>query len=68
MLMSANLLAADQWPIGKWNMLDDFTELPEAIILTSAFASLRFSWSGRTAASNSSSLPNPDSAPSIKRL
>ena len=36
MLMSANLLAADQWPIGKWNMLDDFTEQPEAIIQISA--------------------------------
>jgi uncharacterized protein (DUF2147 family) len=36
MLISANLLAADQWPIGKWNMLDDFTELPEAIIQISA--------------------------------
>lgn len=35
-LISANLLAADQWPIGKWNMLDDFTELPEAIIQISA--------------------------------
>jgi uncharacterized protein (DUF2147 family) len=32
MLMSSSLLAADQWPMGKWNMLDDFTEMPEAII------------------------------------
>jgi uncharacterized protein (DUF2147 family) len=34
--ISTNLLAAEQWPIGKWNMLDDFTELPEAIIQISA--------------------------------
>ncbi len=34
--ISTSLLAADQWPIGKWNMLDDFTELPEAIIQISA--------------------------------
>jgi len=34
--VSTSLLAADQWPIGKWNMLDDFTELPEAIIQISA--------------------------------
>lgn len=34
--ISSSLLAADQWPIGKWNMLDDFTELPEAIIQISA--------------------------------
>jgi len=32
MFISSSLLAGDQWPIGKWNMLDDFTELPEAII------------------------------------
>jgi len=36
MFISTSLLAADQWPIGKWNMLDDFTELPEAIIQISA--------------------------------
>ena len=35
-LFSSNLLAADSWPIGKWNMLDDFTELPEATIQISA--------------------------------
>lgn len=34
--ISTSLLAADQWPMGKWNMLDDFTELPEAIIQISA--------------------------------
>jgi uncharacterized protein (DUF2147 family) len=32
MFISSSLFAGDQWPIGKWNMLDDFTELPEAII------------------------------------
>ena len=36
MFISTSLLAGDQWPIGKWNMLDDFTELPEAIIQISA--------------------------------
>ncbi len=36
MFISTSLLAADQWPIGKWNMLDDFTEMPEAIIQISA--------------------------------
>jgi uncharacterized protein (DUF2147 family) len=36
MFISASLIAAEQWPIGKWNMLDDFTELPEAIIQISA--------------------------------
>jgi len=36
MFISSGLLAGDQWPIGKWNMLDDFTELPEAIIQISA--------------------------------
>ena len=36
MIISTSLLAADQWPIGKWNMLDDFTESPEAIIQISA--------------------------------
>jgi uncharacterized protein (DUF2147 family) len=36
MFISSSLLAGDQWPIGKWNMLDDFTELPEAIIQISA--------------------------------
>lgn len=36
MFISTSLLAADQWPIGKWNMLDDFTESPEAIIQISA--------------------------------
>ena len=36
MFISSCLLAGDQWPIGKWNMLDDFTELPEAIIQISA--------------------------------
>ena len=35
-LFSSNLLAVDSWPLGKWNMLDDFTELPEAIIQISA--------------------------------
>jgi len=35
-LFSSSLLAADLWPVGKWNMLDDFTELPEAIIQISA--------------------------------
>ncbi|MCX7191651.1 MAG: DUF2147 domain-containing protein [Candidatus Methylopumilus sp.] len=35
-LFSSSLLAADSWPVGKWNMLDDFTELPEAIIQISA--------------------------------
>ena len=35
-LFSSNLLAVDSWPVGKWNMLDDFTELPEAIIQISA--------------------------------
>ena len=34
--ISTSLLAADQWPMGKWNMLDDFTELPQAIIQISA--------------------------------
>ena len=36
MFISTSLLAADQWPMGKWNMLDDFTEMPEAIIQISA--------------------------------
>ncbi len=36
MFISTSLLAADQWPMGKWNMLDDFTELPEAMIQISA--------------------------------
>ena len=36
MFISSSLLAGDSWPIGKWNMLDDFTELPEAIIQISA--------------------------------
>jgi uncharacterized protein (DUF2147 family) len=36
MFISTSLLAGDQWPIGKWNMLDDFTELPEAMIQISA--------------------------------
>lgn len=36
MFISASLFAGDSWPIGKWNMLDDFTELPEAIIQISA--------------------------------
>ena len=31
-LVSSKLFAADVWPVGKWNMLDDFTELPEATI------------------------------------
>jgi uncharacterized protein (DUF2147 family) len=35
-LFSSNLLAVDSWPVGKWNMLDDFTGLPEAIIQISA--------------------------------
>ena len=36
MFISSSLLAGDQWPMGKWNMLDDFTELPEAMIQISA--------------------------------
>ena len=36
MFISSSLFAGDSWPIGKWNMLDDFTELPEAIIQISA--------------------------------
>ena len=36
MFISTSLLAADSWPKGKWNMLDDFTELPEAVIEISA--------------------------------
>ena len=35
-LVSSKLIAADLWPVGKWNMLDDFTELPEATIQISA--------------------------------
>jgi len=31
-LISSKPWAADVWPVGKWNMLDDFTELPEATI------------------------------------
>ncbi len=31
-LVSSLLYAEDKWPIGLWNMLDDFTEQPEAII------------------------------------
>ena len=38
MCVSSSLLASDSWPIGKWNMLDDFTELPEAIIQISALS------------------------------
>jgi uncharacterized protein (DUF2147 family) len=35
-LVSSKLFAVDVWPVGKWNMLDDFTELPEATIQISA--------------------------------
>ena len=35
-LVSSKLFALDVWPVGKWNMLDDFTELPEATIQISA--------------------------------
>ena len=35
-LVSSKLFAGDVWPVGKWNMLDDFTELPEATIQISA--------------------------------
>jgi hypothetical protein len=31
-LISSLVNAGDKWPIGIWNMLDDFTEQPEAII------------------------------------
>jgi len=32
LVLSTGLWAEDKWPIGFWNMLDDFTEQPEAII------------------------------------
>jgi len=32
LVLSTGLYAEDKWPIGFWNMLDDFTEQPEAII------------------------------------
>ena len=35
-LVSSKLFAVDVWPVGKWNMLDDFTELPEATIQITA--------------------------------
>ena len=35
-LVSSQLFAVDDWPVGKWNMLDDFTELPEATIQITA--------------------------------
>ena len=31
-IFSSLVYAGDKWPIGFWNMLDDFTEQPEAII------------------------------------
>ena len=31
-IFSSFVYADDKWPIGFWNMLDDFTEQPEAII------------------------------------
>lgn len=31
-VFSSFLHAEEKWPIGVWNMLDDFTEQPEAII------------------------------------
>ena len=35
-LVSSKLFALDVWPVGKWNMLDDFTELPESTIQITA--------------------------------
>ena len=32
LIFSSSLYAGGKWPIGLWNMLDDFTEQPEAII------------------------------------
>ena len=56
-LFSSNLLAADSWPIGKWNMLDDFTELPEATIQISALKTGGFE--GKII----EVFPNPDDDP-----
>ena len=57
MFISSSLLAGDQWPIGKWNMLDDFTELPEAIIQISALKTGGFE--GKII----EVFPNPDDDP-----
>jgi len=31
-IFSSLAYGGDKWPVGFWNMLDDFTEQPEAII------------------------------------